>query len=74
MDTPAGKARPEIVLTHLMEGIGLALDPAGERMFVTDLGGSVYVAGLDGSEGHAILFAQGNLSGVAYAELPTAKA
>ncbi len=74
LDTPAGKARPEIVLTHLMEGIGLALDPAGERMFVTDLGGSVYVAGLDGSEGHAILFAQGNLSGVAYAELPTAKA
>ena len=74
LDAPAGKARPEIVLTHLMEGIGLALDPAGERMFVTDLGGSVYVAGFDGSEGHPILFAQGNLSGIAYAELPTAKA
>jgi hypothetical protein len=74
LDAPAGKARPEIVLTHLMEGIGLALDPPGERMFVTDLGGSVYVAGLDGSKGHAILFAQGNLSGVAYAELPTTKA
>jgi hypothetical protein len=57
-----------------MEGIGLALDPAGERMFVTDLGGSVYVAGLDGSQGHPILFAQGNLSGVAYAELPIARA
>ncbi|THD79292.1 MAG: 3-hydroxyacyl-CoA dehydrogenase [Phenylobacterium sp.] len=74
LDSPPGKARPEIVLTHLMEGIGLALDAPGERMFVTDLGGSVYVAGLDGSQGHPILFAQGNLSGVAYAELPTAKA
>jgi DNA-binding beta-propeller fold protein YncE len=74
LDEPAGKARPEIVLSHLMEGIGLALDAPGERMFVTDLGGSVYVAGLDGSEGRPILFAQGNLSGVAYAELPAAKA
>ena len=74
LDAPAGKARPEIVFTHLMEGIGLALDVPGERMFFTDLGGSVYVAGLDGSEGHPILFAQGNLSGVAYAELPIAKA
>ena len=72
LDTPAGKARPEIVFTHLMEGIGLALDVPGERMFFTDLGGSVYVAGLDGAQGHPILFAQGNLSGIAYAELPKA--
>ena len=71
LDTPAGKARPEIVLTHLMEGIGLALDPSGERMFVTDLGGSVYAAKLDGTEKRAFLFAQGNLSGVAYAEIPS---
>ena len=70
----AGKVRPEIVLTHLMEGIGLALDVPGGRMFVTDLGGSVYTARLDGSEGRTILFAQGNLSGVAYADLPAAKA
>ncbi len=55
-----------------MEGIGLALDVPGERMFFTDLGGSVYVAGLDGAQGHPILFAQGNLSGIAYAELPKA--
>jgi hypothetical protein len=73
LDAPPGKAQPEIVLTHLMEGIGLALDVPGERMFVSDLGGSVYVAGLDGAGGHPILFAQGNLSGVAYAELPMAK-
>ena len=74
LDAIAGKARPEIVFTHLMEGIGLALDAPGGRMFITDLGGSLYTARLDGSDGRAILFAQGNLSGVAYAELPTARA
>jgi len=60
---------PEIVLTHLMEGIGIALDVAGDRMFVTDLGGSIYAGRLDGSEQRNILFAQGNLSGVAYAKI-----
>ena len=33
-----------------MEGIGIALDVAGDRMFVTDFAGSVYSAKLDGSE------------------------
>jgi hypothetical protein len=37
---------------------------------VTDLGGSVYSARLDGSERSVLLFWQGNLSGTAYAELP----
>jgi len=59
----------EILLTHLMEGIGIALDLKGERMFVTDLGGSIYSAKLDGSDKKTILAAQGNLSGIAYAEL-----
>lgn len=40
---------PQIVFDHLMEGIGIALDIAGNRMFVTDLTGSVYCAALDGS-------------------------
>ena len=35
---------PEIVVTHLMEGIGIALDVAGDRMFVTDFAGSVYAS------------------------------
>jgi hypothetical protein len=60
---------PEIVLTHLMEGIGIALDIPRKRMFVSDFGGSVYIAGLDGSKERTLLFAQGNLTGVAYAEL-----
>ena len=63
-------AEPEIVSTHLMEGIGIALDPGHNRMFVTDLGGSVYVAALDGSGHRPIRALQGNLTGIAYAELP----
>jgi hypothetical protein len=60
---------PEIVLPHLMEGIGIALDVAGDRMFVTDLGGSIYASRLDGSEQRMVLFAQGNLTGIAYAKI-----
>ncbi len=59
---------PEIVLTHLMEGIGIALDVPGNRMFVTDFGGSIYSARLDGRGERNFLFAQGNLTGVAYTE------
>ncbi len=71
IDATDGHSEPEILLTHLMEGIGIALDPAGDRMFVTDLGGTVYVADLDGSNAREILVAQGNLTGIAYAVLPT---
>ena len=60
---------PEIVLTHLMEGIGIALDVPGNRMFVTDFAGSIYSAKLDGSQSRNFLYAQGNLTGIAYAEL-----
>jgi hypothetical protein len=60
---------PEIVFDHLMEGIGIALDVASDRIFMTDLAGSVYSARLDGSEKSNFLFAQGNLSGIAYAEI-----
>jgi len=51
-----------------MEGIGIALDVPGDRMFVTDLAGSVYSARLDGTEKQVLAIAQGNLSGVAYVE------
>jgi hypothetical protein len=63
------RAEPEIVVTHLMEGIGLSLDVPGNRMFVTDLGGSVYSADLDGKNRSNFLYAQGNLTGIAYAEV-----
>jgi hypothetical protein len=65
----AKPAEPEIVLTHLMEGIGIALDVARDRMFVTDFAGSIYSAKLDGSGERNFLYAQGNLTGIAYAEI-----
>ena len=60
---------PEIIFRNLMEGIGIALDHEGNRMFMTDLAGSVYCANLDGSKPSVVLFAQGNLTGIAYANL-----
>jgi sugar lactone lactonase YvrE len=60
---------PEIVVTHLMEGIGIALDVAGDRMFVTDFAGSIYSAKLDGSGERDLLYAQGNLTGIVYVEI-----
>jgi hypothetical protein len=63
------KAAPEILITHLMEGIGIALDVPGNRMFVTDLAGSVYSADLDGKNERNFLYAQGNVTGIAYAEI-----
>src|SRR6266446_10608401 len=69
IDSSSRPTRPEIVLTHLMEGIGLALDVPGDRMFVTDFGGSIYSARLDGSEKRMFLYGQGNLTGIAYANV-----
>jgi hypothetical protein len=68
MDAAPGRP-PEILYTHLMEGIGIALDVKGQRMFLTDLGGSVYAARINGSAMKTLLYAQGNLTGIAYAEL-----
>jgi len=53
-----------------MEGIGIAIDFKGDRMFITDLAGSVYSARLDGSQKRTLLAVQGNLTGIAYVEIP----
>ena len=71
---PSGRPAPEIVFKNLMEGIGIALDREGDRMFITDLAGTVYSAHLDGSARSVILFAQGNLSGIACADLASKEA
>jgi hypothetical protein len=49
------RTHPERIVSDLMEGIGIALDVPGDRMFITDFGGSVYSAKLDGSEKRAFL-------------------
>jgi hypothetical protein len=61
---------PEIIFNHLMEGIGLALDLKNNRLFTTDLAGSVYSCNLDGSDKKSVLVLQGNVTGIAYAEIP----
>jgi hypothetical protein len=75
MDPVHGNAKkePVIIFDHLMEGIGIALDLKGGRMFMTDLGGSVYSASLDGSNKKTLLMAEGNLTGIVYAEIPVAQ-
>ena len=73
MDPQAGNGEePEILFNRLMEAIGLALDLKRGRMFITDFGGSVYSANLDGSNRRTLLIAEGNLTGIAYAEEPSA--
>jgi hypothetical protein len=67
-----GKKEPVIIFDHLEEGIGIALDLKGGRMFLTDLAGSIYSASLDGSNRKTVLAAEGNLTGIVYAEVPAA--
>ncbi len=63
-----GRAAVEVLARGLQEGIGIALDLKGGRMFFTDLGGNVYGAKLDGSERKVLLSGQGSLTGIAYVE------
>ena len=69
LDTASGAGEPEILTGDLMEGIGIALDPGNNRMFVTDFGGNIYTADLDGKNKRVIAPLQGNLTGIAYAEV-----
>jgi DNA-binding beta-propeller fold protein YncE len=71
MDPLSGNRKaPKILFTHLEEGIGLALDLKRGRMFITDYAGSLYSANLDGSNRKTLAYAEGNLTGIAYVELP----
>ena len=65
-DRGGPRAAPEILLDGLREAIGLALDFAGRRMFVTDLSGSLYTATLDGADKRTVLEGQGHLTGIAF--------
>jgi sugar lactone lactonase YvrE len=70
IDAKPAQNVPQIVVSDLMEGIGIALDVQGNRMFVTDFAGSLYAAKLDGTDKRMLLAAQGNLTGVVYVEMP----
>jgi DNA-binding beta-propeller fold protein YncE len=71
MDPPrrtstAARIDQQIVMSDLREGIGIALDVAGDRLYVTDLGGTIYRARLDGSDRKTVLTDQGVLTGIAF--------
>ncbi|HTS30542.1 MAG TPA: hypothetical protein VMH81_31940 [Bryobacteraceae bacterium] len=69
MDAPKGSRQgPAILVRGLHEGIGISLDVARDRMYFTDLGGSVYSARLDGSDQKTLLAHQGALVGIEYVE------
>jgi len=70
IDTLGKGTEPEIVLTHLMEGIGISLDVPRDRMYMTDFAGSIYSSRLNGSDKKTLLVAQGNLTGIAYVDIP----
>jgi len=63
---PGARSDQQIVMRDLKEGIGIALDVPGDRMFVTDLGGNLYSARLDGSDKKVLLTGQGSLTGIAF--------
>src|SRR6266436_3610193 len=68
-ETAANRTDIELLFDGLPEPI--ALDFKGDRMFLTDLAGTIYSAKLDGTEKKPLLVAQGNLTGIAYAEINT---
>jgi DNA-binding beta-propeller fold protein YncE len=67
LDTHRGDQ--EILVSGLKEGIGIALDLQGGRMYYTDLGGFVYSARLDGSDSKVLLSGQGSLTGITWVNL-----
>ncbi len=75
MDPPAGfdpmkRADHEILVRNLDEAIGISLDLERDRMYFTDLRGSLYSARLDGSDFTVLGSGMGALTGIAVADVP----
>ena len=60
-------------MRNLKEGIGIALDLRGGRLYATDLGGTVHSARLDGSDQKVVLTGQGALTGIAVVDVTDAR-
>lgn len=67
---PKNRQDIQILLSGLTEAIGIALDVPGNRLYVTDLGGNVVSAKLDGSDKKTIGTKLGALTGIAFAHVP----
>ncbi len=60
----------QVLLGGLDEAIGVALDVPGNRLYVTDLGGNLVSAKLDGSDKKVLGTKLGSLTGIAFANVP----
>lgn len=63
---PAGPSTDLILADHFHEAIGLTLDLKNKRIFVTDLGGSLYQIDMDGNNRKILVQDQGNFTGLAF--------
>lgn len=63
---PAHRKDQQILVSGLNGGIGISLNLKRGRMYVTDLGGNVYSANLDGSDEKTLLSGIGSLTGITY--------
>ncbi|KAJ5087477.1 YWTD domain-containing protein [Penicillium angulare] len=63
---PVDFLEPKILVQGLHEGIGIAIDLNGRRLFFTDFEGSLYSSKLDGSEKIVIFRGIGTIAGIAY--------
>lgn len=59
---------------HLHEAVGLVVDPNGQQIYVSDLGGCVYRYDMEGKSRIKLFEDQGVYTGIALARLPTGMA
>jgi len=57
---------PEILLSGLREGIGLALDHKNDTIYLSDLSGNLYSYEMDDSEHHKLYTSDRMFTGIAY--------
>jgi DNA-binding beta-propeller fold protein YncE len=67
---PKNRKDIQILLGGLDEAIGVALDIPGNRLYITDLGGNLVSARLDGSDRKTLGTKLGALTGIAFARVP----
>jgi hypothetical protein len=67
--TASNRADTEVLVTRVIDAIGISLDVANGKMYFSELGGQVSEAALDGSNNRDLV-RSGSATGVAIAHLP----
>ncbi|KAJ7738226.1 hypothetical protein DFH07DRAFT_892679 [Mycena maculata] len=63
---PSGPRSDLVIAERFHETIGLSIDPANQKIYVSDLLGSLWVTNLDGTHKTAILRDAGNFTGITF--------